>query len=98
MCCTIAAREAGSPRGASSLICPDASRLRLTADLGDARDAGADHQPPEAERQASQHAPIPLLARHHLRGLKTGMHANTPIRRVPASVLVGWSPLCIVEM
>lgn len=64
------------------LIRPDAppGYIRCTADLRDACDAGADHQPAEAERQASQHAPLPLLARHHIRGLKTGTYACTCTR------------------
>lgn len=76
---TILAREVSCPRETSqhNHFRRFASRLRCTADIGDARNAGTDHQPAEAERQASQHAPISLLARHCLRGHQTGMHPST---------------------
>lgn len=46
------------------------------ADRRDPRDAGADYQPAQVERQASQHATLQIFARHRVGGYQTGRGAN----------------------
>lgn len=52
--------------------CVGDALVRFSVDRGDAADAGGDHQPAEAQRQAAQHASLPIPARYRVGSNETG--------------------------
>lgn len=58
------------------VVCFGDVRALLSVDIRHTADAGGNHQPAEAQRQASEHASFPVPARHRVGSYETGEAKN----------------------